>query len=555
MAKFMENIKTGLSNTLDKAKEKAAPVVDKAKEIGGKIKEADQKAGEWYSEHNLASKAGKVAGEKTAEIDKKLGDLYTDYNLAAKAGKKLGEATRNAPNNEAQQQAGDLGSQDNPSDGTPMGATWQERIKSGTASDDDIRVAAEAYKKGEYQPGPKTLEEFKKQGLIDDAPDNTGAVSDNGAANTESSPEMTEPQAATTAETPEQTLEQATEEIQNETPEQQQQTEQVARTVNEMSEEELNAISQEALKDMHPDEKTKMANIFQAYKNEQIDKGTRNYFLADALVKAATNVANVMDANVQNSMWSNIQAGRHVSPEMQQSEWNEMNKREWMNAQDLKHKLRENEMTERQKTALEIAKRDNMTEAEYKRVANVMGKKDFKDMTPDEVVQGLNLVKAMNGEAPLTADQASMLMDASGNAKDQTTLTKLAIQSAEKGNEAQALANASQAFANENMKKWDDLNYKLAQGQITDAELDREMKRLLNENQKYMNEVFKDTKDTQVKQARADYVNTAYGNIKGKLAFKVPGLGEAGAEVSMASLINMGYSAADAWKMIKQGGK
>lgn len=39
--------------------------------------------------------------------------------------------------------------------------TWQNRIKNGKASDDDMKTAYEAWKRGEYTPGPKTLEYFK----------------------------------------------------------------------------------------------------------------------------------------------------------------------------------------------------------------------------------------------------------------------------------------------------------------------------------------------------------------------------------------------------------
>lgn len=39
--------------------------------------------------------------------------------------------------------------------------TWQNRIKNGKASDDDMKTAYDAWKRGEYTPGPKTLEYFK----------------------------------------------------------------------------------------------------------------------------------------------------------------------------------------------------------------------------------------------------------------------------------------------------------------------------------------------------------------------------------------------------------
>lgn len=42
----------------------------------------------------------------------------------------------------------------------PKAETWQDRVKAGTASDEDMKSAYDAYKAGSYTPGPKTKEYF-----------------------------------------------------------------------------------------------------------------------------------------------------------------------------------------------------------------------------------------------------------------------------------------------------------------------------------------------------------------------------------------------------------
>ena len=44
----------------------------------------------------------------------------------------------------------------------PVADTWQEKIKKGIASDEDLKTAYDAYKAGTYTPGPKTKEAFAK---------------------------------------------------------------------------------------------------------------------------------------------------------------------------------------------------------------------------------------------------------------------------------------------------------------------------------------------------------------------------------------------------------
>ena len=53
----------------------------------------------------------------------------------------------------------------------PVDDGWRLRIKNAKASDADIRKAYEEWKAGRYQPGPLTMAEFKKMGLMD-APSN-----------------------------------------------------------------------------------------------------------------------------------------------------------------------------------------------------------------------------------------------------------------------------------------------------------------------------------------------------------------------------------------------
>lgn len=62
--------------------------------------------------------------------------------------------------------------------------TWQDRVKAGTATDEDMQTAYDAYKNGSYTPGPKTKEYFdnnfeaKTEPTIDNALDAIDTISE-----------------------------------------------------------------------------------------------------------------------------------------------------------------------------------------------------------------------------------------------------------------------------------------------------------------------------------------------------------------------------------------
>lgn len=529
------SIRSGIDKTVDSVKSGAKKVADTAKKGVEKVKEIDQKAGEWYTEHNLAAKAGKALGEATA-------------------------AKMQPPAEQPQT-----------SDGSPLGLTWQERVKNGTASDDDIRQAYEAYKNGEYTPGPKTLEEFNKMGLEqpnaapEQSAQNAQVAATEQPAEVQPQQEMTQNDAAAmdsantnsgndAMDNQQMGDAEAQEAAAQEQAAQEQATEEVARTVDQMSDDELNAVTDEYLQSANPDEKQKMANIFRAYKEGAIDKGTRNYFLADAIAKAATNIANVMDANQRNALWANIKSGNQVSPQIDtNTAWGEYLKTDWQEAQKLKNELRSTKAKEELNMDIEAAKKIKANEYTLKVLPKMLGMPEYKDMSPDERAQYANTAAFINNGQPLDANATAMLMDAAGNSKDAMKITDLAIKSAEKDNEGKALANNAAQMTNAYMSKFNDLQLQLTQGQISQQAYDTEMKRLLNEGVKIDNYIAEKTKDEKVKQQIIENNNKKYSGAKFKVstsgAAKVAGL-DAGAEVTGDVLANLGLDIAD---MISKG--
>lgn len=80
-------------------------------------------------------------------------ETMTD-NLSPEFVDALSEAQRGMDKHNANN-AKDLNKEEKP-------LTWKDRIRNGIATDIDIKDAYDAYKKGEYTPGPETLKEFEK---------------------------------------------------------------------------------------------------------------------------------------------------------------------------------------------------------------------------------------------------------------------------------------------------------------------------------------------------------------------------------------------------------
>ena len=80
-------------------------------------------------------------------------------------------------------------------------------------------------------------------------------------------------------------------------------------------------------------------SIWSAWKNGDISKDTRNYFIADALAKFGQNIANIKSAQAHNDMWANIEKGDTQNPMENvdtNNQWQDYLKKDWQEAQRLK---------------------------------------------------------------------------------------------------------------------------------------------------------------------------------------------------------------------------
>jgi hypothetical protein len=82
-----------------------------------------------------------------------------------------------------------------------------------------------------------------------------------------------------------------------------------------------------------------MKSIWEAWKNGDIDKSTRNYFIADAIAKFAGDMGNISNAQHANNMWANIESGNQINPMENvkgESQWQDYLKTDWKEAQKQK---------------------------------------------------------------------------------------------------------------------------------------------------------------------------------------------------------------------------
>ena len=553
MAKTINDIKTGLSNTLDK--------ISNSKVAQGikKVQEWDKKAGDFYREHSLQGAAAKKGEEMREKFDNtkagqmlnKAGEFINEHNLASKAGKALGEATngsRTAADSETPVQTD-----------SPLGGyDWRTRIANRAATDDDIRTAYDEYMKGNYTPGPATMAEFEKMGL---KPKEGQTAVDN--------PEVAQEQAAEQPEQPEQVAEQPVEQP-TETPAEQPETNidgtetVVAPEEAEQVKEELeqkgfdfNKYREDLINDMTAgDEQAKdnIKGIFDAYKKGLIDPATKNYFIIDALAKTAANIGNTMQDAIQNSTWQSVRSGQVQNTAMETPEWNNYLKENWAKAQELKWEGK----SQAQKAHIEANSKvlEQIDNANFK--ANVLPKlaetAEFKNIIkgdPKDAAVTLQTMGYIDSGKPMTAEELSTMIDAAGSADGFAKAQKATYDALIASNDMSAALLVNQQVINANQQAMIDLDKKLKNGQITQQEYDAESKRLGNINQRLQNDLLESTKNIKIDQEKAALNAQKYGGTKIKLNVAIPGTPYGvGAEVDGSTLANLGWDIGD---MIKRG--
>ena len=166
-----------------------------------------------------------------------------------------------------------------------------------------------------------------------------------------------------------------------------------------------------------------MKSIWQAWKNGDIDKNTRNYFMADAIAKFAGDAANISHAQHTNNMWANVESGNQVNPMENvkgENQWQDYLKTDWKEAQKLKNEAKSKQQLGNIDNQLEVAKTRGMDRYLANEKPEILKDSNWAKMAkddPDSYATLMQLGQIVDGKAPLNADQLGNLVDAAGNAK------------------------------------------------------------------------------------------------------------------------------------------
>lgn len=166
-----------------------------------------------------------------------------------------------------------------------------------------------------------------------------------------------------------------------------------------------------------------MKSIWSAWKNGDIDKATRNYFIADALAKFAGDMGNISHAQHANNMWANIEKGEQKNPMENvkgENQWQDYLKTDWKEAQKLKNEARSKDLLGNIDIQLDISKQRGFDQYLANEKPEILKDSKWAKMAkedPDSYAVLMQLGQMMDGKSPLTADQLGNLTDAAGNAK------------------------------------------------------------------------------------------------------------------------------------------
>ena len=452
-------------------------------------------------------------------------------------------------------------------------ATAHGRIVAGKATDDDLREDFENFKNKSdvyadgRKPGPKTMAEWKRLGLVDE----NGNIIKNEA---DTAPEQpveanTEPQPEANAEQPaeqpaEPTEQPAAEEAaptamdgapeETKTPEQQEKTEEIAQELQASPEEQRKAMYDKIFQELNPDEKSKWTNIFQAYKEDKIDKAQRDYFVADALARWGKNMGNIMAANQQNAMWANIKSGNQVNPDIDISpnEWQQYLKTDWEAAQKMKNEAKQKALTDTLDRTNDILKEMDAADLMYNIEPRIYASSWMGKKTPEEIAQFVMVKGYIDGNIRNMNDAANVAdyfgnLDITGKKGleelrsmylDNEGKVSLNEVSKVQAKHAETKAGLEEAQAN--------LMNRLTQGEIDmqtyekeSKALDNQIKNLDKQNKQLDVDFNKAIQKYKIEGAKLEYMTKKYGGFKFKLNASIPKLGEIGGEVDGATLANV----------------
>lgn len=153
-----------------------------------------------------------------------------------------------------------------------------------------------------------------------------------------------------------------------------------------------------------------MKSIWSAWKNGDIDKATRNYFIADALAKFAGDMGNISHAQHANNMWANIEKGEQKNPMENvkgENQWQDYLKTDWKEAQKLKNEARSKDILGNVDINLEITKKAGLDNYYMNTRPDLMKNSKMAKLSkenPDLAASVFQLCAISDGKAPYNGD-------------------------------------------------------------------------------------------------------------------------------------------------------
>lgn len=153
-----------------------------------------------------------------------------------------------------------------------------------------------------------------------------------------------------------------------------------------------------------------MKSIWSAWKNGDIDKATRNYFIADALAKFAGDMGNISHAQHANNMWANIEKGEQKNPMENvkgENQWQDYLKTDWKEAQKLKNEAKSKQQLGNVDINLEIAKKAGLDNYAMNTRPELMKNSKMAKLSkenPDAAASIFQLCAISDGKVPYNGD-------------------------------------------------------------------------------------------------------------------------------------------------------
>lgn len=227
-----------------------------------------------------------------------------------------------------------------------------------------------------------------------------------------------------------------------------------------------------------------MKSIWEAWKNGDIDKSTRNYFIADAIAKFAGDMGNISNAQHANNMWANIEKGEQKNPMENvkgESQWQDYLKTDWKEAQKQKWEGKKKRM----ESMADILKQADLDDYVANSKADIMSNSKAQKMAeenPTKFIHMLNTQRAIEGNPTMSNMDKNALVDA-----------KADIEQAQRmGVIDENTARSQQKILDLNIQYYDQemsIKKKMAEGQLSIAQANLELAKAQAWRDRYMNEL------------------------------------------------------------------